>query len=131
MEKIEEELKDRVFRLRKQAGLSQAELAKRANLSPKMILAIEKGRRGGSVATMKALASSLGVSLEELVGEELPAPRYTPVPVSKIINRIAAVPDEVYELAPFMDKGGWDIVLGIMEKRKTMLHKDAKNPPRF
>lgn len=56
-----------VRQLRIARGMSQAELGKRADLSRQAIVLLEGGRSNASVATLAELASSLGVTLVDLV----------------------------------------------------------------
>jgi len=49
-------------------GLTQATLAKQAGVNRVTVAEIETGRKQGSVATLRALANSLGVSLDEITG---------------------------------------------------------------
>lgn len=53
-------------RLRGAAGLSQAALAERANLSTQHIAALEQCRREPSLATLDALSEALGVAIPDL-----------------------------------------------------------------
>lgn len=53
---------------RRRLGLSQAELAKEAGINRTYVSDVENGKRNFSVATLYALASSLGVTMAELVG---------------------------------------------------------------
>ena len=54
---------------RRQAGLTQEELAFRAGLSMRYVSLLESTRHQPSLGTMKALADALGVRLSELVEE--------------------------------------------------------------
>ncbi|AUH34423.1 hypothetical protein CUV01_14425 [Paracoccus tegillarcae] len=54
---------------RREAGLSQEELAHRAGLSMRYVSLLESRRHQPSLATLHALAGSLGVSLTVLVQE--------------------------------------------------------------
>ena len=47
-------------------GLTQAKLAKSSTVSRAMIAAIESGRKSGGIATLKKLAATLKVDLENL-----------------------------------------------------------------
>ena len=58
----------RIKEVRKQKGMSQDELAERANLSSQYISQIETGRKKGSLPTYNKLAKALGVSIDELTG---------------------------------------------------------------
>jgi DNA-binding XRE family transcriptional regulator len=48
-------------------GLTQTELARASGVNRVQIANIESGHRSGSVATLKKLATALGVALDELV----------------------------------------------------------------
>lgn len=58
----------RIKEVRKQKGMSQDELAERADLSSQYISQIETGRKKGSLPTYNKLAKALGVSIDELTG---------------------------------------------------------------
>ena len=47
-------------------GLTQAELAAKAGVNRVTVAEIETGRKQGSVATLRALAGALGISLDDL-----------------------------------------------------------------
>ena len=57
-------------RLRKEAGLTQEQLAERSGLSQQYISGLESGRRNPTIVTLYELASALGVSHVELVRED-------------------------------------------------------------
>jgi transcriptional regulator with XRE-family HTH domain len=63
---------------RKRAGLTQAELARRAGTSQPVISAYEHGRRDPSIETLRRLVRAAGAELALGVGarreQELPAP---------------------------------------------------------
>lgn len=52
---------------REYRGLSQTELARRSGINRVVIADIEAGRKGGSVATFKAVSGALGLSIDDLV----------------------------------------------------------------
>jgi transcriptional regulator with XRE-family HTH domain len=54
----------RLKELREQAGLTQPQLAERANLSKAGIADLEQGRREPAWSTVQALCAALGVSCE-------------------------------------------------------------------
>lgn len=56
---------------RLRAGLTQAELARRAGLSRCAYTNIEKGRKYPSLVTALRIADALGERVEELFGDEL------------------------------------------------------------
>ena len=57
----------RIASLRRQAGMSQAELAEKLNLSPSTIGMYEQGRREPPLATLVRIAELFNVSLDYLV----------------------------------------------------------------
>ena len=57
----------RIAMLRRAAGMSQAQLADAAGVSPSAIGMYEQGRREPSIETLVAMADILGVSLDLLV----------------------------------------------------------------
>ena len=64
----------RIAELRHRAGLSQATLANRLNISPSALGMYEQGRRMPSASTLVALANELGVTTGTLL---LPSPFIT------------------------------------------------------
>jgi transcriptional regulator with XRE-family HTH domain len=59
-----------ISHLRYEARLSREELASRANLSPDLVQSLEQGRTANPrLSTLRGLASALGVTVGELVGE--------------------------------------------------------------
>lgn len=60
----------RVKELREAAGISKAELAKRALLNEKTVRKIEGGTHQPSLTTAMKIAAALGVPLTELIAEE-------------------------------------------------------------
>ena len=63
MATVEENLK----RLRKAAGMTQEQLARRADLSLGYVQRLEVGRHDPPVSTLRALAKALGVPVTELL----------------------------------------------------------------
>lgn len=61
-----------VRKARKAARLTQAELAKKTNLSRSHIGAIETNRYNPSLSTLGVIAEAVGVPVSTLVGEEVP-----------------------------------------------------------
>ena len=57
----------RIAALRRQAGMSQAELARRLKLSPSAVGMYEQGRREPSADTLVEMAGALGVSVDFLL----------------------------------------------------------------
>jgi len=59
----------RIREFRQRTHLSQTELARRARINQGFLSEIERGRRNPSTATIRALASALGVPWGVLIGE--------------------------------------------------------------
>lgn len=60
----------RIANLRKKSGLSQAELARRLDVTASAIGMYEQGRRAPSHTTLIALAKEFGVSIDYLLSGE-------------------------------------------------------------
>jgi transcriptional regulator with XRE-family HTH domain len=76
--------KDVLRELRKQAGLTQEELAKRSGVPLPTLRGHEQGQRTPSWASVAKLAKALGVSMDAFsecdeVKEEEPAPKKKPL----------------------------------------------------
>lgn len=64
-----EPLGPRLVRMRESRGLSQAELARRAELCPSFVCQLESGKRKGrNPETLMKLATALGVDLAQILG---------------------------------------------------------------
>ena len=63
-----EHLPDRLHRLRRQRGLTQAELAARARLNQRYISALENGLWARRREHVRRLARALGVRVDRLLG---------------------------------------------------------------
>ncbi|WP_264775287.1 helix-turn-helix domain-containing protein [Deinococcus aetherius] len=63
-----------VRRLRDQQGVSQEELADRAQLDRTFISMLERGKRRATLESAQAIAAALGLSFSELVREFEPSP---------------------------------------------------------
>jgi transcriptional regulator with XRE-family HTH domain len=64
-------LKDRLKQLRKAAGLTQQGLAMKAGLSVSAVVQIENGTiPDPRISTLRALAKAMGVTLDQLAGED-------------------------------------------------------------
>lgn len=60
---------DRLKMVRKRAGMSARELARRAGLASSHVQALESGRLADpTLSTVRALASALGLRLDEFLG---------------------------------------------------------------
>ena len=66
MENIIVEIGNNIKTLRKNAGLTQAQLAEKINVDSKYISRLETGSSTASIATISKLAGALGVEVKEL-----------------------------------------------------------------
>lgn len=101
-----EELKSRVganiARLRKDRGLTQAELAERINYSDKAVSKWERAESLPDVLTLISLAEHLGTDLNTLTG--LPAAP-APEPIPEPVPEVPAQPDPPAKKRPAADRG--------------------------
>lgn len=90
------DLGERVAQLRKARGITQVQLAEALRVSQQTVQSYEVGRRRIPVSTLRLLARTLSVSLDELMAEGEHAPRKRkrgPVPlVQWQLERISALP---------------------------------------
>jgi transcriptional regulator with XRE-family HTH domain len=78
---------------RQRRGMSQQTLADRASLSRNFVAQVERGESSPTVATLARLATALGTTVGELLGEEAHAPEPgDAVAVPLVADRIAAGP---------------------------------------
>ena len=61
---------EKLRRLRREAALSQAELAERAGTTQETISRLERGHHAARGSTLRRLAAALGVEPKELMKEE-------------------------------------------------------------
>ena len=78
----------RIAALRREAGLSQAELAARLGVSPSAMGMYEQGRREPSAQLLVALARELGVTTDFLLTGQVTAPVGTDALTAMILSRV-------------------------------------------
>ena len=83
---VDDDVPRRLRAERERRGISLRELARRLKISPSAISQIETGRARPSVATLWAIVTELGMSLDDLFAQEaaaagVPAPASTSLPV--------------------------------------------------
>ena len=66
MDDVKKLLGAKIRELREKGGLTQANLAERANISNEFLSRIERAEKSPSINTIQNIASSLGVPLKEL-----------------------------------------------------------------
>jgi len=84
----------RIAQLRKDSHITQVQLAETLGISQSTVNAYELGHRRVPVSTLARLARTLGVSVEELIGEEPSTTRKRgPEPkLQQHLERISALP---------------------------------------
>lgn len=83
-------LGERVAQLRKARNITQVQLAQALQVSQQTVQSYEVGRRRIPVSTLRLLAKTLGVSLDELMAEGEHAPRKRG-PVSQIQHHMERI----------------------------------------
>ena len=68
-------LRENIYTLRRKAGLSQEQLAERLEVTRQTISKWEGGHSVPDLEKLQAMAAVFGVTLDELTGTEVPAPR--------------------------------------------------------
>jgi len=86
-----ERLGAHVAELRKQQDITQVEMAKALGVSQQTINSYEVGRRRIPVSALATLARTLGVSLEELLGEESAAAAKKRGPAPKLQQQMERI----------------------------------------
>lgn len=71
---------ERLRELRTRSGISQYELARRSGLSSQAVNRLESGDREPTWGTVKKLCKALGVTPNDFVAEDPPAPEPPPSP---------------------------------------------------
>ncbi len=88
-----EQLGARIAELRKAQGITQVQLAEWLGVSQQTVNAYEVGRRRMAISALPKLARLLGVSMEELIGEESKPSKRGPVPkLQQQLDRITQLP---------------------------------------
>lgn len=109
--------------IREDKDLTQRFVAENCDVSTQTIRDIEAGRRGLSLELMGRIATCLGVEVTDLLKTGNPAP-VLQMPVSKTIQKLASIPDNIYDLAvqvPLTSEA-WqtvEVALGIAIKRQA------------
>jgi transcriptional regulator with XRE-family HTH domain len=78
---VDDDVPRRLRAERERRGISLRELARRLDISPSAVSQIETGRARPSVATLWAIVTELGMSLDDLFAPEADAPRASTLPV--------------------------------------------------
>jgi len=96
---IEKIARGRIKQLRKEQGLTQEELAERADLTAEAVTRVERGARTPTLKTLGKLAHGLGVSPGELVDVEATDPPKLSRHLAKIVSKLEDEDPSVQESA--------------------------------
>jgi transcriptional regulator with XRE-family HTH domain len=106
-------LGQRIAAARKGQGFTQAQLAEQLGIAQQTLAHYESGRLRVAVAMLPPLARTLGMSIEELVGEQPAAAKRGPAPkLQQQIERIQRLPKAKQRF--------------IMDMIETVLHQGNK-----
>jgi transcriptional regulator with XRE-family HTH domain len=81
----------RIAALRKAQGITQVDLAQALGVSQQTINSYETGRRRVPVSTLPPLARTLGVSIEELIGEPPSTATRKRGPTPKLMQQVERI----------------------------------------
>ncbi len=88
-----QELGRRIAELRKSQNITQIQAAEALNVSQQTVNSYEVGRRRIPVSALSPLASLLGVSIEELLGEKQLTNKRGPTPkLQQQLDRVSRLP---------------------------------------
>jgi len=87
---IRETVAARVYRLRRRAGLTQPQLAAKADMSPITLCRVEKEKQSLYIESLCALADALGVTPDVLLGYQDLPPRAEQETGTHVEARVAA-----------------------------------------
>ena len=89
----------RIKKLRNSAGLTQAQLAERVDISDEFLSRMERGAKAPSLHTAEKVARALGVSMKELFDfEAVPTADSKTARLEGLVSYLAGVDEEVVDL---------------------------------
>lgn len=102
--------------LRKRSNVTQRFIAESAGVNVQTIRDIEAGRRGTSLELLGKIANTLSVKPSDMLESNEPAPTLV-LPVSKTLQKMMNIPDEVYARAGNYppDHEVWDMLIVAMD----------------
>lgn len=100
-DKFYNEMGDRIIKRRKQLGLSQEELAARADVSPQMVSTAERGSKSILSENLLKLSIALGVSADYLLTGEINDADAS-ILARKILNAPAEVQNKIVQIIGIM-----------------------------
>lgn len=122
---------------RERLSLTRDSLAKMAGVTPQTIYDIENENRNPSITVLDSLANSLGLTAKDLLNDSEPLPVKS-LPVSKVLQKMMAVPDEVYEVAiklgandPIWEEEIIPLLAAAVEDQEIALEEERKKNSRL
>ena len=110
--------------------MSRNELAKRAGVTYQAIYDVEERGKNPSIDLLQSVSEALGIPSHSLLRtDEIVRPVVMDRPVSHILKKLSAIPDEIYELAAKVgpdDKSAWDNVKSALEVAIELKEERAK-----
>lgn len=100
-DKFYNEMGDRIIKRRKQLGLSQEELAARADVSPQMVSTAERGSKSILSENLLKLSIALGVSADYLLTGEINDADAN-ILAQKILNASAETQNKIVQIVDIM-----------------------------
>lgn len=100
-DKFYNEMGDRIIKRRKQLGLSQEELAARADVSPQMVSTAERGSKSILSENLLKLSIALGVSADYMLTGEINDADAN-ILAQKILNAPAEVQNKIVQIIDIM-----------------------------
>lgn len=100
-DKFYNEMGDRIIKRRKQLGLSQEDLAARADVSPQMVSTAERGSKSILSENLLKLSIALGVSADYLLTGEINDADAN-ILAQKILNAPAEVQNKIVQIIDIM-----------------------------
>jgi transcriptional regulator with XRE-family HTH domain len=105
----------RIATLRKDSAITQVQLAEAMSVSQQTVASWEVGRRGVPVSNLPALARTLGVSVETLIGEKAAPAKRGPTPkLQQQVERLSRLPQAKQRV--------------VMEMLEGFLNQTARSP---
>lgn len=105
-------LSETLYTLRRKAGLSQEELAEKLDVSRQAVSKWEQGKAMPETGKLLSIARYFGVSLDDLMGDEMPSPQEPPTaPTEEPSRRGRSVLGLVLSLGGILALILWGLVL--------------------
>lgn len=117
--------------IREEQGFTQKSLALKIGLNDQAVREYEAGRRFPPIETLGQIAEALGVKVADLF-ESNEAVKVLQMPVSKTLQKLASVPDHIYDLAVqvSLDSDAWttcEVALALAIEEQKADNKKLKS----